>query len=45
MNALTFRITGMYCDGRAARVKTVLERAPGVRKVDVSFARGEAPMR
>lgn len=34
----TIKIEGMHCDGCAGRVRRVLDRKPGVRGVDVSYA-------
>ena len=42
MNTTTLNIHGMHCDGCATRVKTLLEREPGVREAYVSFAEGVA---
>ena len=41
METKTFKITGMHCDGCAARLQKLLERAEGVRAANVSFAAGE----
>ena len=38
MNTVTFQIDGMHCDGCAKRIQGLLENAPGVREVSVSFA-------
>jgi copper chaperone CopZ len=45
MRTAQLEIRGMHCDGCAARVRTLLEREPGVRAVDVSFAEGCARVR
>ncbi len=45
MNTVTIKIVGMHCDGCAERVKTLLERQPGVREASVSFADGLARVR
>jgi len=37
MQTIQLAIQGMHCDGCAARIKTMLEREPGVREADVSF--------
>lgn len=42
METKTIKVEGMTCDGCANRVKTVLEREPGVRGADVSYDAGEA---
>lgn len=42
MATTTIKLQGMHCDGCAQRVKRVLEREPGVREAQVSFAAGEA---
>ena len=42
MKTATFRIEGVYCDGCASTIKTVIERQPGVQMVTVSFADGQA---
>ena len=42
MKTATFTIEGMYCDGCATTIKTVLEREPGVQMITVSFAEGQA---
>ena len=36
------KIEGMMCEGCARTVTSVLSRLPGVKKVDVSFKKGEA---
>jgi len=38
------RITGMTCESCAAHVKEALERVPGVRSAEVSFAKGNATL-
>ncbi len=45
MRTVQLEIRGMHCDGCAARVRTLLEREPGVREVDVLFAEGSARVR
>ena len=40
MKRLKLKIDGMNCDGCAERITTVLEKEPGVRKAQVSFAEG-----
>ncbi len=45
MNTVSIKIDGMHCDGCAERIKTLLERAPGVREATVSFADGLARVR
>lgn len=42
MATSTIRIEGMHCDGCANRVKDLLEKEPGVREAEVSYAGGEA---
>ncbi len=42
MNRATFTIGGMHCDGCAHRIKTLLEKEPGVRDAQVSFSSGLA---
>lgn len=42
MNARTIRIEGMHCGGCASRLMGLLEKEPGVREADVSYADGEA---
>ncbi len=42
MSTITMKITGMHCDGCAARIKSVLEKDPGVRKASVSYPAGTA---
>ncbi len=37
MQDALFKIDGMHCDGCAGRIKTLLEREPGVRAAEVSF--------
>ncbi len=37
MNRATFTIDGMHCDGCAHRIKTLLEKEPGVGEASVSF--------
>jgi mercuric reductase len=38
----TLNITGMTCDSCAVHVKDTLEKVPGVRSADVSYAKGSA---
>ena len=38
------RITGMTCESCAAHVKEALERVPGVRSAEVSYAKGNATL-
>ena len=38
----TLNITGMTCDSCAAHVKEALEKVPGVRSAEVSYAKGSA---
>lgn len=45
METTTIRIEGMHCEGCAGRVKSLLEKQPGVREADVSYADGEARVR
>ncbi len=45
MNTVSIKIDGMHCDGCAARIKALLEGAPGVRGATVSFADGLARVR
>lgn len=42
MNSAIFKIDGMHCDGCAERIKTVVEKEPGVRAAAVSFPAGDA---
>lgn len=42
METKMIRIDGMHCDGCASRVKRVLEKEPGVRGAEVSYAAGDA---
>lgn len=42
MTTKSFNITGMHCDGCAARLQKLFERAEGVSQAAVSFAAGEA---
>ena len=39
---ITLKITGMTCDSCAIHVKDALEKIPGVRSADVSYAKGSA---
>ena len=45
MQTIQLEIRGMHCDGCAARLKGLLEREPGVREAEVSFAEGRARVR
>jgi copper chaperone len=45
MRDTILNIEGMHCDGCARRLKTVLEREPGVREAQVSFAERRARIR
>ena len=38
----TLNITGMTCDSCAVHVKDALEKVPGVRSAEVSYAKGSA---
>lgn len=42
MGETVLKIEGMHCDGCAARIRTVLEREPGVRSAEVSFTNKQA---
>ena len=42
MKTAKFTIKGMNCDGCAQTIESVVGREGGVRKVEVSFATGEA---
>ena len=42
MNAVTFKIEGMHCDGCAANIQSLLERKAGVQKAAASFKEGVA---
>lgn len=42
MKSVTLKIQGMHCDGCANTIKALVERAPGVKTVAVTFASGEA---
>lgn len=42
MRDAVLMIEGMHCDGCAERIKTVLEREPGVRAAEVSFTNKQA---
>lgn len=42
MERRTIKVEGMHCDGCANRVKSLLEKEPGVREADVSYRAGEA---
>ncbi len=45
MGGTTLKIEGMHCERCANRLKRVLEREPGVREAQVSFAAGLARIR
>ena len=45
MKTVTLKIDGMNCDGCASRIERLLEKAPGVREVSVSFTDGQAQIR
>lgn len=45
MNDITYKISGMHCDGCAARLAKLLNAADGVEKADASFADGETQIR
>ena len=45
MRDTSLEIRGMHCDGCAARIKSLVEREPGVREAEVSFAEGHARVR
>ncbi len=45
MDTVTIKVDGMHCEGCAQRIKTLLERAPGVREAAVSLADGLARVR
>lgn len=42
METARIKIEGMHCDGCASRVKSLLEKEPGVREAEVSYPAGEA---
>ena len=42
MKTVKMKITGMHCVGCAARIKSVLEKNPGVRGASVSYPAGTA---
>ena len=42
MKSVTLKVEGMHCDGCANTIKSVVEHAPGVRGVAVSFENSEA---
>ncbi len=42
MNETVLKIEGMHCDGCAERIRTVLEREPGVRAAEVSLTNKQA---
>jgi copper chaperone CopZ len=45
MKDIRLSIAGMHCDGCASRIQGLLEKAPGVRGVAVSYAEKEAKIR
>lgn len=45
MTNIRLRIDGMPCEGCASRLQGLLERAPGVREVAVSYAAKAAQVR
>lgn len=45
MERTDLNIEGMYCDGCAARIQTLLAKEPGVREAWVSFAERSAAIR
>ena len=45
MRDTTLEIRDMHCDGCAARIKSLLEREPGVRGAEVRLAEGHARVR
>lgn len=45
MDVTIFEVDGMHCDGCAERIRTLLDREPGVRTARVSFAEGSAEVR
>ena len=45
MSTITMKVSGMHCDGCASRIKTVLEKEPGVHKASVSHPTGTAEIR
>ena len=42
MAEVDYKVTGMHCDGCAARLKKVLEAADGVRRAEASFDAGRS---
>lgn len=42
MKSVTLKIEGMHCDSCARAIKTLVERAAGVKTVTVAFEGGEA---
>lgn len=44
MKSVTFRVSGMHCDGCAQIVRSVLERQDGVQTCVVSFEEGRAQL-
>lgn len=45
MRTVTLKVDGMHCEGCAGRIRTLLEKEPGVRRAEVSFTDGEARVR
>ncbi|WP_412559011.1 heavy-metal-associated domain-containing protein [Thalassospira sp. MIT1370] len=45
MDTTTFKIDGMHCDGCAERIRSLLNKEPGVREARVAFATGSAEVR
>lgn len=45
MNTRTFKIDGMHGNGCADRIRTLLNKEPGVRAARVSFTEGSAEIR
>jgi len=44
MNTLTSKIGGRHCSGCGGRLSALLEKEPGVREANVSFATGEGQL-
>ena len=42
MQSMTFKIEGMQCEGCAQTIRSLVEREPGVKSTNVSFADREA---
>lgn len=42
MKSVTFKIEGMHCNACASRIKTLVERLPGVQTASVSFEQAQA---